>query len=192
VRERFLEWTQSHGKQLWQTARAKSGQGVSSGSGDKKIKTMIIPVAAPGCGKTLLGLTLSRLFGFAHTQSDDVTTKRTAAGFLKNIETLLKKEDVVYCDRCVLLETTIHWLVAGTKISISNSSNIETTIFLNITRNCLIWRDHYPTIKLISRPLLSYGMLILYHSTEHFASPRNESSLVAKITNLYDPILMIK
>jgi tRNA ligase len=104
VRERFLEWTAGDGRKKWDAARAKSGLSESGGGsrggvGDKKIKTMIVPVAAPGCGKTLLGLGLSRLYGFGHTQSDDVTTKRTAAGFLKNIETLLKKEDVVYCDR---------------------------------------------------------------------------------------------
>ncbi len=97
VRERFLEWTQSDGRPKWEVARGS--QGASNRSGSKKVKTMIVPVAAPGCGKTLLGLTLSRLFGFAHTQSDDVTTKRTAAGFLKNIETLFKTNDVVYCDR---------------------------------------------------------------------------------------------
>ncbi len=62
---------------------------------------MIIPVAVPGCGKTLLGLALSKLYGFAHTQSDDVTTKRTAAGFMLNITNALKTSDVVYCDRWV-------------------------------------------------------------------------------------------
>lgn len=52
-------------------------------------------------GKTAIGVALNKLFGFAHTQSDDITTKKTAAGFGKNVETLLKDKDVkvVYADR---------------------------------------------------------------------------------------------
>lgn len=50
-------------------------------------------------GKTLIGLTLNDLFGFGHTQSDDVTTKKTAPTFLRNIASLLEKNDVVYADR---------------------------------------------------------------------------------------------
>jgi len=42
---------------------------------------------------------LSKLFDFGHTQSDDVTTKKTAPTFLKNIAGLLQKKDVVYADR---------------------------------------------------------------------------------------------
>lgn len=83
VREAFLQWYTPE-RQATKT---------------RKVKTMIVPVAVPGCGKTLLGVALARLFGFAHTQSDDVTTKKTAAGFLRNIQSLLKKHDVVYCDR---------------------------------------------------------------------------------------------
>jgi len=47
----------------------------------------------------MIGVALSRLFGFSHTQSDDVTTKRTAPAFLRNIVTLLKTNNVVYADR---------------------------------------------------------------------------------------------
>ena len=50
-------------------------------------------------GKTLIGLALNDLFGFGHTQSDDVTTKKTAPTFLRNIASLLEKKDVVYADR---------------------------------------------------------------------------------------------
>jgi tRNA ligase len=50
-------------------------------------------------GKTLIGNALKHLFGFGHTQSDDVTSKKTAPTFLKNIAALLEKKDVVYADR---------------------------------------------------------------------------------------------
>lgn len=47
----------------------------------------------------MIGVSLNKLFGFAHTQSDDVTTKKTASGFLTNITNLLLSHDVVYADR---------------------------------------------------------------------------------------------
>lgn len=50
-------------------------------------------------GKTLIGNALQHLFDFGHTQSDDVTAKKTAPTFLKNIAALLAKKDVVYADR---------------------------------------------------------------------------------------------
>lgn len=97
----------------------------------RKVKTMIIPVAVPGCGKTILGNSLAKLFGFAHTQSDDVTTKRTASGFLKNIQTLLKTNDVVYCDRNNHLDKHHEEL---TKLADSISS-----IDLDVRTVALVW-----------------------------------------------------
>lgn len=113
VREAFLQWY------------TPERQAIKT----RKVKTMIIPVAVPGCGKTLLGVALARLFGFAHTQSDDVTTKKTAAGFLKNIQSLLKKHDVVYCDRNNHLDKH-HEELAKLADSISNDELEVRTIAL--------------------------------------------------------------
>ncbi|KAJ9106304.1 hypothetical protein QFC21_001449 [Naganishia friedmannii] len=96
VRERFLQWTEGDGKSKWQAARKNSEHKAPK---DAAKKAIIVPVAVPGCGKTILGVALGRLFGFAHTQNDDIKQKKTAATFLKNIVELLKKNDVVYCDR---------------------------------------------------------------------------------------------
>ncbi|TIA91812.1 hypothetical protein E3P99_00954 [Wallemia hederae] len=65
-------------------------------------KTMLVPIAVPGCGKTAVAMALSKLYGFAHTQSDDVRTKKTGPTFEKNVADLLKKidgSDVVIADR---------------------------------------------------------------------------------------------
>lgn len=62
-------------------------------------KTLIVPMAVPGCGKTAICVALRHLFGWAHTQSDDVQTKRTGPGFLKNVEKELLAHNVVLADR---------------------------------------------------------------------------------------------
>lgn len=47
----------------------------------------------------MVGVALSRLFGFGHTQSDDVASKKTGPTFLANIAGLLKNKEVVFADR---------------------------------------------------------------------------------------------
>ncbi|WVR06422.1 hypothetical protein IAU60_003453 [Kwoniella sp. DSM 27419] len=105
VRERFLTWTEGEGKKVWDEARsgmhrkvAGSAQVPRNKEGLPK-KWLLVPIAVPGCGKTLIGVALSKLTGCGHTQSDDVTTKKTAPTFIKNITSLLQKQDIVYADR---------------------------------------------------------------------------------------------
>ncbi|ORX37301.1 RNA ligase-domain-containing protein [Kockovaella imperatae] len=112
VRERFLSWIEAEGKGAWQqamtgkyklrgnprTSRVKQEE-PNAPTTSKPVKWLVIPIAVPGCGKTLVGVALTRLFGFGHTQSDDVTAKRTAPTFLKNITDLFKTNDVVFADR---------------------------------------------------------------------------------------------
>nr|XP_019045517.1 hypothetical protein I302_05907 [Kwoniella bestiolae CBS 10118]OCF24447.1 hypothetical protein I302_05907 [Kwoniella bestiolae CBS 10118] len=110
VRERFLKWIEEDegARKLWNDAREGKVKNVLGQNGvDKEVKSkeglpkkwIVVPIAVPGCGKTLVGVALSKLFGFGHTQSDDITTKRTAPTFIKNITALLQKQDVVYADR---------------------------------------------------------------------------------------------
>lgn len=62
---------------------------------------LLVPIAVPGCGKTALFVALRHLFPglVAHTQSDDVKSKKTAPQFLKNICEELSKSRVVLADR---------------------------------------------------------------------------------------------
>lgn len=62
---------------------------------------LVVPIAVPGCGKTSLFIALSHLYPklFAHTQSDDVKSKKTAPTFLKNICAELKHSPIVLADR---------------------------------------------------------------------------------------------
>ncbi|KAJ7205526.1 RNA ligase-domain-containing protein [Mycena pura] len=62
-------------------------------------KTIIVPVAIPGCGKTAIAVALTHIFGFGHTQSDDVRAKRPAPIFINNVTTLLQTCDVVIADK---------------------------------------------------------------------------------------------
>ncbi|RXW16814.1 hypothetical protein EST38_g9030 [Candolleomyces aberdarensis] len=62
-------------------------------------KTIIVPIAIPGCGKTTVSLALAHLFGWGHTQSDNVQAKKAGPVFIKNVVGLLKDHDVVIADK---------------------------------------------------------------------------------------------
>lgn len=58
----------------------------------------------PSCvrtGKTSIAVALTHIFGWGHTQSDDVKGKKAAVQFIKNVQALLKEHDVVIADKCV-------------------------------------------------------------------------------------------
>ncbi|KLO10607.1 RNA ligase [Schizopora paradoxa] len=62
-------------------------------------KTMIVPIAVPGVGKTMVSVALKTLFGFGHIQSDDIKAKKAAPIFVKKVVDELKSHDVVIADR---------------------------------------------------------------------------------------------
>ncbi|KAF9560170.1 hypothetical protein EC968_006278 [Mortierella alpina] len=64
-------------------------------------RTVIIPIATIGCGKTTVSVALSKLFGWAHVSSDDFHHFKKSAGqrFLKEIVNQLKTNTVVIADR---------------------------------------------------------------------------------------------
>lgn len=103
LREKFLAYLSSEEGQkvLAQQQRHKSANVPRDLHADDRpfSKTLIVPVAVPGCGKTALCVALSNLFHWGHTQSDDVQSKRTGPAFLKNVETELLSHDVVLADR---------------------------------------------------------------------------------------------
>jgi len=52
-------------------------------------------------GKTAVSVALAHIFGFGHTQSDDVQAKKPAPVFIKNVVKLLERKDVVIADKFV-------------------------------------------------------------------------------------------
>ncbi|KAG8733154.1 hypothetical protein FRC11_008359 [Ceratobasidium sp. 423] len=98
TRERFLEWCKTpEGEAKLQKENAKPGGGGSCYKGSRK--TIVMPVAIPGSGKTAVALALKHLYGFGHTQSDDVKQKKTGPQFVKNVVELFENHDVVFADR---------------------------------------------------------------------------------------------
>ena len=112
TRERFLKWMETGEAQEAVADEDASALDVTFG------KTIILPIAVPGVGegfafrgsgvsshfvtgKTSISVALEHLFGFGHTQSDDVKSKKGAPQFVKNVQALLKKHDVVIADKCV-------------------------------------------------------------------------------------------
>ncbi|KAF7291694.1 tRNA ligase [Mycena chlorophos] len=92
IRERFLAQYKA------KPTKAAPVQGLAQQKNEFG-KTVIVPIAIPGCGKTMISLALSHIFGFGHTQSDDVHVKKAAPIFLKNVVNLLEKHDVVIADK---------------------------------------------------------------------------------------------
>lgn len=78
--------------------RSRSPSAVRSQQDPSQSKVILLPVAIPGCGKTCVAIALTKLFGFGHTQSDDVAPKgkkgKTAAIFEANVRKLLETDDV--------------------------------------------------------------------------------------------------
>ncbi|KAJ2783146.1 trna ligase [Coemansia interrupta] len=63
-------------------------------------KIVLVPVATIGCGKTTMGHALSKLFGFAHVQSDNIRSKNQGKGlFNKAVIEALDVNDLVFADR---------------------------------------------------------------------------------------------
>ncbi|KAH7105981.1 RNA ligase-domain-containing protein [Auriculariales sp. MPI-PUGE-AT-0066] len=114
TRERFCEWlTTPAGQQRLAEAKdiedKKQAPGTevsveASTSGaaittTERQRWAIVPVAVPGSGKTAIAIALSHLFGFGHTQSDDVKDKKPAPVFLSNVVKAFDHYDVVFADK---------------------------------------------------------------------------------------------
>ncbi|KAJ3520036.1 hypothetical protein NM688_g9216 [Phlebia brevispora] len=101
TRERFLQWFESEqGKKEFAHVEQEAEKKQAEDSA-KFGKTIIVPVAIPGVGKTTIAVALTHLFGFGHTQSDDVKVKKAAPQFIKNVLELLETHDVVIADKFV-------------------------------------------------------------------------------------------
>ncbi|GAA6030850.1 hypothetical protein JCM8097_008906 [Rhodosporidiobolus ruineniae] len=100
TREDYLKWAETpEGKKARKDLGVKLEMDEEERKNRKFDKTLVVPVAIQGCGKTAIGLELSHLFGWGHVQSDDFLQKKPAPHFIKAIKEQLNKKDVVYCDK---------------------------------------------------------------------------------------------
>ncbi|WFD34158.1 RNA ligase (ATP) [Malassezia cuniculi] len=101
LRDRFLAYLDTpDGAAALAAAKRDAGKGDLRDDTRPFEKTLIVPIAVPGTGKTALAVALHRLFpAWAHVQSDDVQTKRTGPTFLRNVESALRDKTVVIADR---------------------------------------------------------------------------------------------
>ncbi|GAA6009673.1 hypothetical protein JCM10207_004149 [Rhodosporidiobolus poonsookiae] len=100
TREAFLRWAKTDEAVK---ARKELGLKIQMDEEERKNrkfdKTLIVPIAIQGCGKTAVGLELSHLFDWGHVQSDDFLQKKPAPHFLKAVKEALNKKDVVFADK---------------------------------------------------------------------------------------------
>lgn len=80
-------------------------------------RVLLVPIGIPGCGKTTLAIALQSLINCKHTQSDDITTKKTGPAFIENVKELLIQDSgsrVVIADKNNHLKNHREALVALT------------------------------------------------------------------------------
>lgn len=100
IRQEFLDWTETEeGRE--KALQVGAREEVRSERTDWE-RTLIVPVAIPGAGKTSLGIALRHLFGFGHTQSDDFPQKKSGPPFINSVRNLLVDHPVVFADKSVL------------------------------------------------------------------------------------------
>ncbi|KXS10503.1 hypothetical protein M427DRAFT_139256 [Gonapodya prolifera JEL478] len=75
--------------------KARSGKKPQRGDS----KTLLVPIATIGCGKTTLAIALTELFGFGHVQNDNITKKHPMKHFADAILTEFPDHDVVIADK---------------------------------------------------------------------------------------------
>ncbi|KAI0250856.1 RNA ligase-domain-containing protein [Lactifluus subvellereus] len=98
TRERFLEWLETKEGRNKQKM-VETVEEAPQSPGKKFGKTIIMPVAVPGVGKTTISVALADLFHFGHTQSDDVRAKKRGPPFVQNVKRLLRDHEVVIADK---------------------------------------------------------------------------------------------
>lgn len=65
-----------------------------------KVPTLLIPIAAVGCGKTTLGKLMSQAFHFGHVQNDDLNGKNKRTIFVERcLNAIALHTNVVYADK---------------------------------------------------------------------------------------------
>ncbi|KAF9083349.1 hypothetical protein BGX23_011559 [Mortierella sp. AD031] len=103
IRDMFLEHWESKTSQEQEKliTGALSGSKASASTKDDFQRTVIIPIATIGCGKTTVSVALSKLFGWSHVSSDDFHHYRKTSGqqFIKAVVNKLKDHTVVIADR---------------------------------------------------------------------------------------------
>ncbi|KAG8724460.1 hypothetical protein FRC09_018389 [Ceratobasidium sp. 395] len=97
ARERFFGWRETwEGREVLERQHASAAER-AEGDHEDLHKTVTMPVATPGSGKTAITIVLTYLFRFSHTQSGDVKQKTTGPKFVQNVIDLPKKNDAIYC-----------------------------------------------------------------------------------------------
>uniref|UniRef100_UPI00406D52A7 tRNA ligase n=1 Tax=Thermochaetoides thermophila TaxID=209285 RepID=UPI00406D52A7 len=60
---------------------------------------ILVPIATIGCGKTTLGVALTKLFGWGHIQNDNITGSKRPPRFTKAVLDELNEHPAVFADR---------------------------------------------------------------------------------------------
>ncbi|KAG0229577.1 hypothetical protein BGW42_001456 [Actinomortierella wolfii] len=104
IRDMFLQHWEALPQAERDTLQGPTTSAPSSAANDAQDqfdRTLIVPIATIGCGKTTASVALSQLFGWAHVSSDDFNHFSKSAGkrFIKEVVFQLGTNEVVIADR---------------------------------------------------------------------------------------------
>ncbi|KAJ1970968.1 trna ligase, partial [Dimargaris verticillata] len=92
ARNQFLRYWENQGHSL--------AQDLHEASASAQRKTVLVPIATIGCGKTTLANALVHLYGFGHVQNDNINVRRNGAqAFHTQVLNALVSHNVVIADR---------------------------------------------------------------------------------------------
>lgn len=99
VRNAFLASCGLKGSDIIRQEAENEREGGGTGSDIYK-ELVLVPIATIGCGKTTIALALTKLFGWAHVQNDNITAKKGRGNlFASAISMQLMSKPVVIADR---------------------------------------------------------------------------------------------
>ncbi|KAG0301216.1 hypothetical protein BGZ98_008538 [Dissophora globulifera] len=102
IRDMFLkEWESKASKEQDSLLAVSSpGRKATDAAVEDFERTVLIPIATIGCGKTTVSVALSKLFGWTHVSSDDFNhMKKSGQRFIDEVVQQLKDNMVVIADR---------------------------------------------------------------------------------------------
>ncbi|KAK4663035.1 tRNA ligase [Podospora pseudopauciseta] len=151
LRNDFLEFKQMKGSDAANFEELHGNGGLTEVTRD----VIVVPIATIGCGKTTIGVALTKLFGWGHIQNDNITGPKRPPRFTKALLDELDEAPAVFADRNNAQKHERKQLITDVKLQHTNARLVALHFVHNdvenirkITRDRVLIRgDNHQTIQ---------------------------------------------